>query len=1183
MQQSDQVYGLFKPAAPVCTSKLNVFYQKTLIRGIIDFHQSDYANDFNFKSNDMTTKYRQGPLTIFFSLALILFASFFCTSSSSAPLGPVEEPLWMRYPAISPDGSHIAFSYMGNIYVVPAAGGGARLLVSNGAHSTRPVWAQDGKTIAYASDPKGNFDIYAVSSAGGPSKRLTTHSESEFPVSFTPDSKSVIFAAQRDRSATNIGFPARSLTELYKVSLEGNSRPVQILPTPALNAQLDKQGQRLLYEDWKGVESEWRKHHISPVAKDIWLYDFKTSRHVKLTDFGGEDRNPVWSTDERSVYYLSERNGTFNIWRMALNLSAFNTGAIDNNAVQITNFSNNPVRFLSIAKTGTLCFGHDGQIYTLTAGATQPHKVNVRIEADIPEQRIENLKLSQGITEIAVSPNGQEIAFLIRGEIFVASTEFGDTKRITDTPTQERSVSFSPDGRRLLFAGEVDGRWNLYEATLPGSKRDFPYFYAASKVMVKTLLHNENENFQPRYSPDGKEVAYLENRTTLRVLNIASGQTRTVLSGKFNYSYSDGDQWFDWSPDGSSLAVQFLDANRWGEEVGIIDAQGKNPLINLSRNGYDDAHPMFYRGGEGVMWLSDRTGLHASNNQGQLDVFSLALTRREWVRSRLDKSEFSLLKKREDDEKAEKEKTDKLKVDKTQQATPIAPENPAEDKPENAIKLATAVSIETDGLDDRLQRLTPNSGDIRASAMTPDGETLYYVLRTEDTFELWANRLRIKEAKRMAIFPATAQTRTDLQFDGKGETGFLLTAGAIYKFKVPKEDGDVKAERLKFNAEMRLDKVAERNYLFDHIWRQTLEKLYVEDMSGVDWKGYRKTYEKFLPHIADNYDFAEMVSEMLGELNVSHTGAGYRPANTDGDSTASLGAFFDQSFNGSGLKITEIVEGGPLSNALKDGSPAIKVGQIIEKIDGTPILTSTEYDSLLNRKAGQRILLTVIKPENGESTEISVKGISRIELAELLYRRWVKAERAIVDKVSAGRLGYVHVRGMNDKSFRTIFGESLGFQSGKEGLIVDTRFNGGGNLHDQLATFLSGKKYLEFFPRGQSLGYEPRNRWTKPSVVLMSESNYSDAHLFPWTYRHLGIGKLIGMPVAGTGTAVWWETLQDPTLYFGIPMVGFRDSKGIYMERALLQPDIRVANDPSELSSGRDMQLEAAVKELLIH
>ena len=1110
-------------------------------------------------------------------LAAALNAGAAPAPSAASPLGPVQNPLWLRYSSISPDGSQIAFAYEGNLYLVPSAGGAARLLVANGAHSTQPVWSPDGQALAYASDPTGNFDIYVVAAAGGPSRRLTTHSAAELPLGFTPDSREVLFSAQRDDARSSLGFPTRAMGELYKVGIEGGRRPAQVLTTPALSGQLDRAGSRLLYEDWKGYESDWRKHHISPVAHDVWLYDGKSGQHRQLTGFGGEDRNPVWSPDEQAVYYLSEKSGSFNVWKMPLNAAGLADGA----AVQVTHYTKNPVRFLSMARNGTLSFGYDGELHTLAPGAAQPQKVAVQIAGDTRPNRLETLKLTQGLTEIAVSPDGQEIAFVARGEVFVASTEFGDTRRITDTPTQERSISFSPDGRRLLFAGEQGGSWNLYEASLPGSKRDMPVFYAAPQVIIRTLLQNGSENFQPRYSPDGKEVAYLENRNAVKVLNIASGQARVVLPASYNYSYADGDLWFDWSPDGQSLLVQYVDANRWSNEVGLIDAQGKDPLLNLTKNGYEDVHPVFTRGGQAMMWMSDRDGLHATSGTAQFDLFSLALTREAWERSKLDKSEFALLKKREDADKAEKEKAEKAEKDK---ASGNGKQAAAKD--DDAIKLPPPVVIDRDQVEDHLQRLTPNSGDIRAAAMTPDGEAVYYVLLMADSYELWVSRPRNKEARRVAMFPATRNERgdpepADLQLDAKGETGFLLLDGAMHKFKVPKEDGDVKPERLKFSAEMRLDRAAERAYFFDHAWRQTRDKLYEAHMGGVDWDGYRKVYEKFLPHIADNQDFAELLSELLGELNVSHTGAGYRPRIPGADATASLGAFFDEAYTGNGLKIAEMIEGGPLGGALKDGQPALKVGQVIEQIDGVAIAAGMEFDSLLNQKAGKRVQLTVLDPASGQRSNLGVKAIARGELGNLLYKRWVKTERELVDKLSGGRLGYVHVRGMNDASFRTVFGEALGRQSGKEGLIVDTRFNGGGNLHDELTTLLSGKRYLEFLPRGQSLGFEPVGRWTKPSVVLVSESNYSDAHLFPWVYRHLGIGKLIGMPVAGTGTAVWWETLQDPSLYFGIPMVGFRDAKGEFMEKALIEPDLRVANDPALLKAGRDQQLEAAVRELL--
>jgi C-terminal processing protease CtpA/Prc len=400
----------------------------------------------------------------------------------------------------------------------------------------------------------------------------------------------------------------------------------------------------------------------------------------------------------------------------------------------------------------------------------------------------------------------------------------------------------------------------------------------------------------------------------------------------------------------------------------------------------------------------------------------------------------------------------------------------------------------------------------------------------------------------------------------------------VQKFKVPGDDGkgDIKAEAVKFTAELRVDHAAERAQMFDHAWRQTLEKLYVKDLGGVDWNYYRQVYQRQLPFVADSVDFADLLSEMLGELNVSHTGSGYRPK-PKGDATASLGVFYDSRYQGVGAKVLEVIAGGPLDTA----NSQIKAGMLIESIDGEPIAAGAEFDSLLNLKTGKLVVLEVQDPSTGKHFEQTLKAISLNAERELLYKRWVRQERALVDKLSGGRLGYVHVRGMNDVSYRQTVADALGKASGKEGLIVDTRFNGGGNLHDELATFLSGKKYLEFVPRGQSLGWEPTAKWVKPSVVLISESNYSDAHLFPWTYKHLGIGKLIGMPVAGTGTAVWWETLQDGATYFGIPQVGFRAQNGEFMEHALITPDIVVPNDKARLDAGEDAQLEAAVKSLL--
>jgi tricorn protease len=240
-----------------------------------------------------------------------------------------------------------------------------------------------------------------------------------------------------------------------------------------------------------------------------------------------------------------------------------------------------------------------------------------------------------------------------------------------------------------------------------------------------------------------------------------------------------------------------------------------------------------------------------------------------------------------------------------------------------------------------------------------------------------------------------------------------------------------------------------------------------------------------------------------------------------------------------------------------------------------------DFSPLLNRRAGQPTLLSIFDPAKNSRFEVTVKPISTGDQDELLYQRWVKKRREFVDKQSNGTVGYVHVRGMNDESYRETYSEALGRDSKKKALIVDTRFNGGGNLHDILATFLSGKPYLEFLPRGQSIGWEPNEKWYRKSVVLAGESNYSDAHLFPWVYQHFGIGKLVGMPVPGTGTAVWWEVLQDPRLILGIPEVGFRDEKGQFMEKTQVEPDVKVRNDAKSTGEGQDPQLEKAVEILM--
>jgi len=522
---------------------------------------------------------------------------------------------------------------------------------------------------------------------------------------------------------------------------------------------------------------------------------------------------------------------------------------------------------------------------------------------------------------------------------------------------------------------------------------------------------------------------------------------------------------------------------------------------------------------------------------------------------------------KEQEEKAEKDKKkpdDKTKTDADKKGKTDTASKASKDTAK--IKVA----IDWDNLTERKARLTVHTSPASDWLLSKDCEKLFYLTSFEKDNDLWVTELRTKETKLFAKLGAR-HAGMELSSDGK----FILLLADGKAMKVETESG--KADPLKTSGEMLLRPADERSYIFDHAWRQFREKFYVEDLQGVDWDYYYKVYKKFLPYINNNYDFAEMLSEMLGEVNASHTGCGYHVSRPNVDQTADLGVFFAYDYKGNGLKIAEVVEGGPLDKA----ASKIKAGCILEKVDGQAITDTFDFYSLLNRKTGKLTLLSIYNPASGERWDESMKPVGQGEANELLYKRWVKNRRHEVDSLSGGQIGYIHVRSMDDASMRIVFEEALGRNFEKKALIIDTRFNGGGNIHEQLSEFLSGKKYIDIIPHGQYIGSEPQDKWVKPSIVLIGESNYSDAHLFPVAYKLKNIGKTLGMPVPGTGTFVWWENQIDPTLVFGIPMGGWRMPDGRFCENNQLEPDIMVSNEPAVLSSGRDQQIEAAVKEMM--
>ena len=1048
-----------------------------------------------------------------------------------------DNPLWMRHPAISPDGKTIAFSYQGDIFTVPSSGGTAKQITSNAAFDSYPVWSPDGNHIAFASNREGSIDVWVMNANGGMPKRVTTNSGSEYPLRWK-DNSTIMFKASIMPTAKSIIF-AGSYPQVYTVGMDGG-RPKLFSDITMDALDINASGD-VLYIDRKGYEDEWRKHHRSPITRDVWLKSGDSFR--KLTTFDGEDRDPVWASDGKSFYYLSEQSGTLNIYHRTL----------DGKETQITNHEKNPVRFLSAATDGTLCYGYDGEIYTVRKGG-QPQKTAIRIAADTEGKELIRQIRNSGAYNIKLSPNGKEIGFVMHGDVYVTSIEYRTTKQITNTPEQERYIDFSPDGRTIIYDSERNGVWQIYATTM--KNKDEKQFAYATELVEERLTQSDQTSFQPKFSPDGKQIAFWENRGTLRVMDAKGKNVKTAMDGKFVYSYSDGDIDFTWSPDSKWLLSSYIGVGGWNNsDIALVNASGNGEIHNLTESGYNESNAKWVLDGKAMLFCSDRAGYRSHGSWGaEYDAYLMFFDLEAYERYRMNKEERALAKENmtEKEKKKEEKKEEKEKKEM--------------EKPE--AKEMEPLKFDLENCRDRIVRLTVTPSFLGDILLDKDGENIYYNVAFEKGMDLWHRDLMTGNTELLIKNVGNGE----MMFDKSYKEIYLAADGGIKK--VTPQSKAVK--NIEFEAQFNYQPYKERAYMFDHVWRQVKDKFYDKNIHGVDWEGYRKTYERFLPYINNNHDFQEMLSEMLGELNASHTGARYS-GSWASLQTASLGLFFDEDYTGDGLKIAEVIKGSEIACKQTD----VKSGCIIEKIDGTEIKAGMDYFPLLDGKIGKPVRLT-IRPKSGRSFDVTTKGMSMNAVDDLLYKRWVDRNRQLVDSLSGGRLAYVHVRAMNSESFRTVYRELLSDKNrNREAVIVDDRHNGGGWLHDDLCTLLNGKEYQNFMPRGNYIGRDPFNKWTKPSCVLICEDDYSNGHGFPMVYKTLGIGKLIGTPVAGTMTAVWWETMIDNTMVFGIPQVGCMTLDGKYAENTQLNPDITVYNTPEDFLNGNDRQLKAAIEEMM--
>ena len=476
------------------------------------------------------------------------------------------------------------------------------------------------------------------------------------------------------------------------------------------------------------------------------------------------------------------------------------------------------------------------------------------------------------------------------------------------------------------------------------------------------------------------------------------------------------------------------------------------------------------------------------------------------------------------------------------------------------------------GIRHRTARLTPYSmTKILAKKVLPDNKTLI-LITAEEPERLVGYRLDMHSHALDKLFVKPISSEI-MGMDGKGENLYTLSPAGIERIKLINGDSTL----LAFDAKIDYDPRGELAYLFQYFWRMTKLKFYQADMHGRDWEALRTAYARYLPHIHQWEDFADLLGEMAGELNASHMGGSYLNQPPLADSTASLGIYEDPGHADQGVRVTEVLAGGPCDSA----SSLVKPGSVILAIDGQAIATNEQFHALLNRKEAAPVELTVV---SGPGAKPAIQTVTPVPLSkeqELAYDHWVDSRKILTEELSKGRLGYVHINEMDEANYQRTVDQVFGECRDKEAIIVDVRFNRGGLLHDQLAALFTGDVTAQFVTReGGNVGNIPTKRWGKPTALLANASSYSDGSIFPHLYQRQGIGPLIGDKVPGTGTAVWWIVVMGKIKY-GIPQLGAKDLKTGWFENDQTIPDILVNNDPESIAASRDLQLEAAVEELL--
>ncbi|MBK9272588.1 MAG: PD40 domain-containing protein [Saprospiraceae bacterium] len=1072
---------------------------------------------------------------------LFLFLAIICTA---------QEARLLRFPATH--SGKIAFTYSGNIYLVSTEGGLARRLTSHEGMEIFPRFSPDGSKISFTGQYDGNSEIYTMPSEGGTPSRVTfsaTLGRDDVSDRMGPnnicmgwkDHQTVVFRSRWKDFNDWKG-------QLYTVDINGSMPEKLPLPHGGF-CSFSPDKKKLAFNRTFREFRTWKRYRGGQ-ADEIWVFDFESKQTAKITDSNAQDIFPMWHGDK--IYFLSDRDSRMNLYEYDLKSKS---------TIKLTDFKEFDIKFPSLGDKA-IVFENGGYIYLFDLKTKKLDRVNIQIKEDMSEGRNKWINAKDNIYSFDISPDGNRMVFSARGEIFTVPSKNGPTRNLTQSSgAHDRSVAWSPNGEFIAFVSDRSGEDEVYIQKSDGSEK-----------MEQLTFQSKNYKYDPVWSPDGSKLMYSDRNQNLYIINVKEKKEKQIFQSDVfelrNYT---------WSPD--SRFVCFTNPVRKGKTVVNIYSLEDQKMHTVTEPWFDSFSPEFSSDGKYLYFISRRTFNPSYNNlEWNHAYFDMAkpylIPLNKSVKNPFapKSDEVTITKEKELDERKEGES--KLK-EAPSGKTGLAAVKDSVLKSSSGVK---NIQIDFDGIFDRVVEIPVNAGNY-FSPMSVDDKLYYF-------------RSSLKESPKLCVYDLKNQKETELAEKINGavisadrKKMALHSQGKYYIVDLPNSklslDQSLNLDQMKVN----LDKKEEWKQIYYECWRQMRDFFYDPKMHGVDWVLMRDRYASLLPYVNHRIDLTYIIGELIGELNCGHAyvgGGDYVKA--ERIQMGLLGADLVKDASGY-FKIVKLYKSQnwdkSVRSPLTDLGVDAKEGEFITEINGFDLKNISNIFSLLVGKANQQVSLKLSSKADGSNAR-SVAVVPIADEQSLLYYSWVQNNIDKVNKATNGRVGYIHIPNMGSDGLNE-FVKYFYAQLSKEGVILDDRGNGGGNVSPHIIERLRREPVQITRARNAAPVFEPTDQIVGPKVALIDEYSASDGDIFAYRFKKSKLGPVIGkrswggvVGIRGTLPIVDGGFLNRPE--FARYDV---DGKDWQIEGHGVDPDIVVDNDPYLQFSGEDQQLDAAIQYML--